>query len=127
MINFEDGDVAQLRQAVGTAVETGAKDQDLLHPGQRRGYRLVDQPGTGDHAAAHAGPAAVDHRLDQAAGGRHAPRRCQRPELGREELDRQRVVSHPNTCRPARLERPEERVLAGRPARLSSTHRRPSS
>ena len=42
MINLEDGDVAQLRQAVGTAVEPGTEDQGLLHPGQGRGYRLVD-------------------------------------------------------------------------------------
>jgi hypothetical protein len=112
MIDFEDGDPAQARQAIGPGVEPRTKDDELLYVLSNGGRdRIVDEPGACDHGGTYSRPPVVDeprHELPKAGYDREPGHECERP---RQEGSSKMVLEESSVLGKCRLERTEKRVL----------------
>ena len=124
VVDLEDGDPAQTRQAVGAGIEARTEDHELLGMlGEGGRDRVIDQPGARDDRGAHARPAAVDvpGREPLQDGDARGPGHQRERPL--QERPSQGILEEPAARWKRRLERAEERVLLGGAARVTFPHR----
>jgi len=97
MVDFEDDDRAQARQAVGPGVEPRTEDDELLRVLSKGGRdRIIDQLGARDDRGTYPRPPVVDVpglELPKAGNDREPGHECEGP---CQESPRKRILDEPS-------------------------------
>lgn len=123
VVHFEDGGGAHFRKAVGAAIETGAKNDDLPNVLFQRGAQsVVDEDGAGDGGGTRATEAAVDVGRNKIAKNGELGQSDKALQGRAKEMARERIRKEAAIRRTSRFQRAEKGHVFGGATGLAKAH-----